>query len=115
MKRSKDNKIQVKFVLYILFLLLLSISIVLMPFGVRLEGESYLLVYITGSLFWIGVIGLIVFAISINNSRKSSLSFKDNNPSSKKIGIFRFFQNRFAIIFDTVLILSLVGFIIIRL
>lgn len=115
MKRSRDRIIKIRFVQNICFLLLLSVSIVLMPFSVSLEAKTYLPIYLTGSLFWVGLIGTIVTAINVNKSRKHSRSFNEKYPDLKQLGVIHFFKNTPAKITDILMAISAVGFIVFRL
>lgn len=115
MKRSRDRIIKIRFVQNICFLLLLSVSIVLMPFSVSLEAKTYLPIYLTGSLFWVGLIGTIVTAINVNKSRKHSRSFNEKYPDLKQLGVIHFFKNTPAKITDILMVISAVGFIVFRL
>lgn len=115
MKRSRDRRIKIRFIQNICFLLILTVSIVLMPFSVSLEEKTYLPVYLTGGLFWIGLIGTIGTAIKINISRKYSRQFNEKYPDLKQLGVIHFFKNTPAKITDILMVISIVGFIVFRL
>ena len=61
--------------LYILFDLILSASIALLPLVLSAD-EKLPFRYFLGATFWIGVIGLIATAVWINKNRKSSTEFR---------------------------------------
>lgn len=112
MSGRKNRRRKNKYFLYVCFLLIISVSILLMPYSVASEGETYVPVYITGGLFWGGIIGLAFTVFSINRSRKASLR-KEKAPSTpKQLGIIHFFKNTPAKIADIMMILSLVCFIV---
>ena len=97
-----------------IFLILMSLSVALMPLGTRYKDITKIPLYAFGLLFWIGLIGTIIFAVKINTSRKRSPVFKELYGDKTKLGLIHFFQNRFAIISDSVLFLSIIGLIISR-
>ena len=98
--------------LYVTFLTALSISFLLMPFVTQTENETMLLVFLTGILFWIGLIGTIVVYVFIAYSKQKSKEFRKRNSYNKRLGIMHFFQNVWASVFDVVMFLSLIGFTI---
>lgn len=101
--------------LFIVFLLVFSISFLFMPFSMSSDGAISLLMYLSGACFWIGLIGTIVFAVLINKSRKSDKEFQESHADMKRIGIIHFFSNKSAIIVDILMIVSLTALIIVRL
>ena len=98
---------------YIAFLLLLSISVTLMPFAFRFSNRNLILTYISGTIFWIGLIGTIIVAIYITYSRKHSKEFKAECLNHKQLGLIHFFQNLPAKICDISLFISLICFLIV--
>ena len=100
--------------LFVVFLLVLSASFLLMPFSMSIDGAINPLIYFSGACFWIGLIGTIGFAISINTLRKSDKEFQENYANTKRIGIIQFFTNKSAMIADIVMIISLIVLIIVR-
>ena len=95
--------------MYIAFLIILSVSFILMPFGINSDGETNILVYISGLLFWSGLIGTIISAIMVNSTRKADAN--EDNSDVKRLGLIHFFTNTPAKIADVVMIVSLVVFI----
>lgn len=109
------RKIKIYFILYICFLLMVSVSVILMPFGVGSETENGLPVFVSGGLFWVGLIGVAATAIIINKSRKSDLGFNEKYPRLKRLGITHFFKNKPAEIADILMFVSFIGFTVLRL
>lgn len=102
------------FYLYAVFLAILSISVLIMPFGFKMADKTMKLTYTSGFLFWIGLIGTIVMAIYITLSRHRSQGFAKLYPNHKRLGLIHFFQNMSALICDILMFASLIGFIITR-
>lgn len=100
--------------LYAAFLAVLSVSVFLMPFGIKMADKSMVLTYILGIMFWIGLLGTIAMAVHITLSRRRSKGFKQIYPNHKRLGLIHFFQNTEAFICDVLMFISLVGFIITR-
>lgn len=100
--------------LYVAFLAVLSVSVFLMPFGIKMADESMLLTYISGVSFWIGLLGTIAMAVYITLSRHRSKGFKQVYPNHRRLGLIHFFQNMEAFICDILMFISLIGFIITR-
>lgn len=100
--------------LYSLFLAVLSISVFLMPFGMKKTIISKIPTYISGAMFWIGLLGTIAMALYITYSRRRSRGFAKVYPNHKRLGLIHFFQNRSAFICDILMLISLIGFIITR-
>ena len=100
--------------LYATFLAVLSVSIFIMPFGIKLADKSMILTYISGIMFWIGLLGTIAMAVHITLSRRRSKGFEQIYPNHKRLGLIHFFQNMPAFICDILMFVSLVGFVITR-
>lgn len=100
--------------LYAVFLAAMSASVFLMPFGIKMADESMMLTYISGILFWIGLLGTIAMAVHITLSRRRSQGFAKTHPNHKRLGLIHFFQNMPAFICDILMFISLIGFIITR-
>lgn len=100
--------------LYAAFLTVLSVSVFLMPFGIKMADESMMLTYTSGILFWIGLLGTIAMAVYITLSRRRSQGFAKTYPNHKRLGLIHFFQNMPAFICDILMFISLIGFIITR-
>lgn len=100
--------------LYAAFLAVLSVSVLLMPFGIKMADKSMILTYISGSMFWIGLLGTIAMAVHITLSRRRSKGFEQVYPNHKRLGLIHFFQNTEAFICDVLMFISLIGFIITR-
>ncbi len=114
MKKAKTSRIGGKcmFILYSLFLLMLSVSLLLMPMSDPVESESRVLQIISGGLFWLGLIGTVTAAVLMSRScKKASHSGKDE---VKGIGLIRFFKNTEALAADIVMFVAALSFIISR-
>ncbi len=98
--------------IYIAFMLVLSASIVLMPFGVEMAEKTMAVTYISGALFWGGLAGAVTMAAIITCSRCRSDEFGKLYPNHKRLGLIHFFGNIPAVICDILMFISLVGFII---
>ena len=116
MKYAKASQMRRKRmgILYAAFLLVLSISILLMPIGSAQKEQSQIPMFISGACFWIGLIGTVWMAIKINKARKQSYLFKDKQPKVKQFGLICFFKNKEAKVADIAMFASAVGFIITR-
>ena len=100
--------------LYAAFLTALSISVFSMPFGIKIADKTKMLTYLSGTLFWIGLVGTIATAAYITYSRKRSKGFQKAHPNHRRLGVIHFFQNIPASICDVLLFISLIGFVITR-
>lgn len=100
------------FYLYIAMLAILSGSTFMMPFGIKTADKSMLLTYMSGALFWIGLIGTIVMAVLVTISKRRCKEFEESYQGSKKLGLICFFKNTEAFVFDIIMFVSFVGFVI---
>lgn len=106
---SEKKKYNIIMYVSIISFALMSVSFLLMPLDImlNLKNSSFINIVI-GILFWItliiGVIGQIVLSFLI----KKAAYIKQN----KRFGIITFFSNKYAVIFDLVFIVALIGFII---
>lgn len=108
-KTPNCRRRKIMFSLYVIGLATLSVSCLLMPFGVRVSDETMLLIYASGALFWIGLLSTIVMAMSISGARRRDRVFSKTNSNEKGCGLFRFFRNKPAVVCDTLMIISAVG------
>lgn len=109
---TSEKKQKTLWLLYILFLAILSFAFIIMPFASSLEERTSILIYISGGIFWMGLIGTIVMAIIINSHRKKSLSFRKEHSGLKQFGLISFFKNKEAKIADIAMFSTFVGFIL---
>ena len=100
---------------FIFYLSLLSLAIALMPAGNALKGSTKILMYCSGTGSWIGLIGTIYMALRINHNRKGSYRFHELNGDQKQLGLTHFFKNREAIIIDSLMFISIISVIIVKL
>ncbi len=112
MKRKSYIFKRILFALNIVFLASLSLSFAFMPFSTR-EGSSKSLVMATGLLFWLGLLGTIFFALLINHFRRSDAAFNKAAKKYRRFGLTHFFQTFPGMIFDIILILTTIAFVVI--
>ncbi len=94
---------------------LMSLSIAFMPIASEYRGDSMLPTILTGTAFWVGLIGTVLIAIWINRRRKKSTRFNELYPNAKQLGVVRFFQNKPATVVDIAMFAALLGLIITKL
>lgn len=85
---------------YVACLSLLTASFVLMPF----DDTVAALRYVAGAAFWLGLIGTVCMAVLLCRC-----------APQKKLGVLQFFTNNEAKVFDSTMLLALLGFIIAKL
>ena len=118
MQASERNSYRIrqrKFLLFVAFLFALSAAVILMPVGVGFKETSIVPLIVAGALFWIGLIGTIWTAISINVSRRASSTFNELYPNLRRFGLIHFFQNRPAMLVDIALFASIIMLIVFKL
>lgn len=111
MKRINYKIKRLIFAFNVIFLIMISISVLFMPFNSRTDGVTNIKI-ITGVMFWLGLIGTILFACLINYFRRKDKLFNKAAEKYNKLGLTHFFQNPLAKIFDSLLIIVLIGFIL---
>lgn len=99
-------------ILYVTFLLILSISILLMPIGSVHKEQSKIPMFIAGGCFWVGLIGTLMMVLKINKARKQSYLIRDKKSGAKQFGLICFFQNKEAKIADIAMFVVIICFII---
>lgn len=95
---KKEKKL---FFLSCVFMTLLAITILFMPF------EKFL--YINGIAFWVFILSGYILLTILNTSRRRN---EDKEKDKRLPGVIRFFSNPLARVFDGMFILSLLVFII---
>lgn len=97
----------VKYLLIEISMFLLSdIGLFLSQFVIKSGGQTNrIIAIISGVLFWIGLIIAIVFGLLQNKTTT-------NKDSNNKIGLISFFSNKPAFVFDVILIVSFIAFVI---
>jgi sterol desaturase/sphingolipid hydroxylase (fatty acid hydroxylase superfamily) len=69
------------------------------------ESWQHTLGFVLGVVFWLGILGGVLFMRPISKKRKSDVEY---NKIERKITFFRFFRNKPAILSDVLLIISVV-------
>ncbi len=97
----------VKYLLIEISMFLLSdIGLFLSQFVIKSGGQTNrIIAIISGVLFWIGLIIAIVFGLLQNKTTT-------NKDINNKIGLISFFSNKPAFVFDVILIVSFIAFVI---
>lgn len=111
MKRKSYKTKRLLFAFNILFLVILSVSVSIMPYNSKTDGVTDMKI-LTGAMFWLGLIGTVFFASLINYFRSKDKLFNKAAEKYNKLGLTHFFQNLPAKIFDSLLIIVLIGFIL---
>lgn len=111
MKRKNYKVKRTLFAFNIFFLVTLSVSVLLMPYNSKTDGVTDVKI-LTGAMFWLGLIGTVFFASLINYFRSKDKLFNKAAEKYNKLGLTHFFQNLPAKIFDSLLIIVLIGFIL---
>lgn len=112
--RASQRRKKRQFILYIVFLLIWSIAILLMPFASVYKEVTKILLVVSGGGVWIGLLGTVTMAVKINKARKRSYRFREKYPASKHLGLISFFKNKEAGIADIGMFVSIAGFIVTR-
>ena len=97
------------FLVYVVFLATLSVSVLLMPFGLRMADKTMALTYTAGALFWLGLLGTLVVAGCLAAARRRDKAVAKTHSKDTRCSWLRFFQNVPATVCDVVLIASAVG------
>ena len=97
---------------YVAFLSILSVAFFLMPFGIQKADESMTLTYTAGVMFWVGLLGTVIAAICI--TRAKNRSRENFNPQHQRFGMMHFFRNVPATVFDVLMLIGILGFVIAR-
>ena len=103
-----QDKNKLLFILSAISFLVSSATILLMPYGSFEPDGNILLAYILAGLFWLFLILGFVFLLVLNNRRKKDIL----NARIDGIGLFRFFRNKPAIVFDLLLFAGIVTLIV---
>jgi len=111
LKRKSYKTKRLLFAFNILFLVILSVSVSIMPYNSKTDGVTDMKI-LTGVMFWLGLIGTVFFASLINYFRSKDKLFNKAAEKYNKFGLTHFFQNLPAKIFDSLLIIALMGFIL---
>jgi len=111
LKRKSYKTKRLLFAFNILFLVILSVSVSIMPYNSKTDGVTDMKI-LTGIMFWLGLIGTVFFASLINYFRSKDKLFNKAAEKYNKLGLTHFFQNLPAKIFDSLLIIALIGFIL---
>ena len=74
MKRKSYKVKRLLFAFNILFLVILSVSVSIMPYNSKTDGVTDMKI-LTGIMFWLGLIGTVFFASLINYFRSKDKLF----------------------------------------
>lgn len=110
MKRKSYKVKRLWFGLSIFFLAMTSLSVVIMPYNSRNYGVTDMKI-LTGIMFWSGLTGTLFFAALINYFRRKDKLFNKAAEKYNRLALTHFFQNLPAKIFDSLMIISVAGFI----
>lgn len=103
------KKMIICIMLSIVFLSIGSLSFIFMPLSSRSSNTEFRLpVIINGAVFWISFIcGYLTLILANKQCKKINGSI-----STGKVGLFRFFSNKYAIVFDMLMIISFIALIL---
>lgn len=107
---EKKNTMLINFVTA---LFMMSMSLILMSFCGTENESNRVLTIVTGIFFWCGFIGTITAFIFMNITRRKNDKSASEKNGILNIGLFRFFSNTCAGVFDVIMILSLCAFIVV--
>lgn len=107
---KNKNKTFIYFLLSVISFAAFSCSFLLMAFGTdSATGKTTVFTYVAGAVFWFFLMTGIITQIMLSKS----LGFKSQKKSmSKKIGALIFFSNKYAVIADIALVISVAGFVL---
>ena len=110
------RKIKLFFWFAVLFQLLMSVSILLMPIAVQMGQQYRKMTILIGLVFWISAIAGYVMTVIANLERKWYIKQKvDGNVKMNcRAGITHFFENVPATIADVIMFMSLLLFVFLR-
>lgn len=102
--------------LSVLSLLAFAVSFLLMPLGEEaLNGQISNYAFIAGLMFWISMAVLLVTQCVLAFRRRAWCKTHRNKRASvtQRIGLISFFKNKFAMVADVVMLLSLIGLVVV--
>ena len=90
-------------------LLVLALSVLAMYFTDLCYAQSYykLLLYVNGGVFWFSLLLLMISSLRINILRRHSKAFMRLQQGERQIGLISFCKNRYAVVADISLAISL--------
>ena len=95
--------------------LIFSVSFMIMPFeSASAEDGFSIAAHLSGLMFWISLlIGVISQTVLVSRrSRRNIVSRVRRTKDTQNIGMFCFFKNKLATVFDILSIISLIGLIV---
>ncbi len=101
----KTKTIKKGFLGVMLAFLISSLSVVLVPFSISKNEELNTVGYVSGALFWIGLLAGCAVYFYLYYKNKAMIQETIEHP--KRPAVINFFSNRIGIISDIVLIISL--------
>lgn len=106
-KRMKRFGIKEKFLLICFLFCVSAMTPILVPFSIGKDGNLNIVGYITGALFWFGLVaGSIVYMLVY---RKEKVRIQINGSGKKFIPGLCFFSNPPAKVMDIVLVIGIIG------
>ena len=110
-KRRVKSKVEILFYLHILFLLILSISFLIMPVSgdMSMEYNTRILLIIVGTMFWVELVGGMAFMTAVNLTRKRETEIK--YMQKRMPGMICFFSKKEAIVVDIAMFISIIVFV----
>lgn len=110
------QKIRRLFWFAVVFIFLMSVSILLMPIAVQMGEQDRKMTALIGIVFWLSAIAGYVLIVMANAERKRFIFRKvDGNVKMNcRPGIAEFFTNIPATVFDVAMIMSFLMFIVIN-
>jgi len=108
MKFISDKQYLFKF--FVLSLAVMSVSIGLMPLSDPSSEMPRIVSVIIGILFWIGFIGTVFAVIRLYLCQKRDGT--RDKMEKRQVGLVLFFKNKLAIVFDSMMFASILGFVL---
>jgi hypothetical protein len=107
----KESKLKIFFWTAFAFLTLFSLTFLIMPFTVSINGNKQIVSpMIVGIIFWLCLVsGLILMILSLQSGRKTETKIQENSPKKK---IIFFFSNIPTAIADVCFIIAVAALLI---
>lgn len=106
------NSCKTLFYLSVFFLTLMSATFLIMPYAVD-EGSQVLTALVGLAFYVFGIIGYVFVVIANCKHKRTQKSNHNKQGEKHRPGIIAFFSNTFAIVFDVLMIISFIAFIVV--